>query len=88
MGEEKTTIETYRLSSSWLCANAWATRSKRNERAVNGDAAPPELESPPVDDMPCNSSRDISADKAGRLSYILRWLEIWIENVEMWSVCQ
>lgn len=67
-------VKTYRLSSSWLCANAWATRSKRNERAVSGDAAPPELESPPVDDMPCNSSRDISAESAGKLSYMFYFI--------------
>lgn len=73
-------FKTYRLSSSWLWANAWATRSKRNERAVNGDAAPPELESPPVDDMPCISSRDISPDKAGRLSYKFDVVEDGIKN--------
>lgn len=61
--------KTYRRSSSWLCANAWATRSKRIDRAVNGDAAPPELESPVIE-IPCSSSRDTSADNAGRLSCI------------------
>lgn len=35
---------------------------------MSGEAAPPELESPPVDDKPCNSSRDISPVSAGRLS--------------------
>lgn len=58
-----------RRSSSWLWANACATRSKRMERAVNGEAAPPELESPVVDIPPCSSSREASLESTGKLSY-------------------
>lgn len=53
---------TYRLNSSWLLAKACANRSRRMERAVNGDAPPPELDSPPDTDRPCMSSRLMSAD--------------------------
>lgn len=53
---------TYRLSSSWLLAKACANRSKRIERAVNGEAPPPELDSPPDTDKPWSSSRLMSAD--------------------------
>lgn len=62
---------TYRRSSSWLWAKAWATRSNRIDLAVSGDAAPPELES--HNDMPWSSSRDISDDSAGRLSCLMEY---------------
>lgn len=48
--------------------------------AVSGDAAPPELESPAIA-IACNSSREISLDNAGKLSYKVE--KIFILRLDM-----
>lgn len=73
--QHKTTTETqtHLLNSSWLWANAWATRSNRNDLAVNGDAPPPLLLSPM-----CISSLDISDESGANWSCIRKWKITWI----------
>lgn len=67
-------------------AKAAAKRSNRIDRAVSGDAPPPELESPPdtVPDKesPCSSSRDISDDICASCNWIKQGISRKMEKEE------
>lgn len=77
-------------------AKACAKRSKRIERAVSGDAPPPELDSPPDTESPWSSSRLMSADKwascscrkAKRGKYVnifyVKSLQTWHAKLRKW----
>lgn len=69
---------THLLSSSWLCANAWATLSNLIDLAVKGDAPPPLLLSPK-----CISSLDNSDDNGASWScqIIQNYLEVYQNKV-------